>query len=138
MWQPRVWSNQISNQIQSMIKLNQISNQTKYDFSLLEYECDDPEQDIIWAILTVAFIQVTYRQQIKSFIQVTNRQQIKTFWQILPKTHYIWPVKVFISNIQFSDIYPDHKKINKLLNMARVKAWTFILSGNLGWHNHKT
>ena len=28
--------------------------------SLFEYECHDPEQDIIWAILTVAFIQVSF------------------------------------------------------------------------------
>lgn len=30
-----------------------------HPYSLFEYECNDPEQDIVWAILTVAFIQVS-------------------------------------------------------------------------------
>ena len=47
-------------QMEGVRKENIFEDRWWYPCSLFEYECNDPEQDIIWAILTVAFIQVRF------------------------------------------------------------------------------
>ena len=46
--------------MEGLKKENEFEDRWWHPFSLFEYECHDPEQDIIWAILTVAFIQVRF------------------------------------------------------------------------------
>ena len=46
--------------MEGLKKDNVFEDRWWYPYSLFEYDCNDPEQDIIWAILTVAFIQVRF------------------------------------------------------------------------------